>query len=149
MQLSSESMQAADAGARASIDHACSAPRAWSADDQVDHRSLALTSQEGRALIQSEEQYRSLFASVPRPMWVVDAESLKFLAVNDAAILHYGYSRKEFESMSAREVICEQPFPVAGADLMGLSQTGSGTKVLRHRKKNGTVIDVEVEGHPI
>ena len=108
----------------------------------------SLTSQEGRALIQSEEQYRSLFASVPRPMWVVDAESLKFLAVNDSAILHYGYSRKEFESMSAREVICEES-PVARADLVGLSQTGSGTKLLKHRKKNGVVIDVEVVGRPI
>jgi len=101
-------------------------------------------------LIQSEEQYRSLFASVPRPMWVVDAESLKFLAVNDAAILHYGYSRKEFESMSAREVICEDPFPVAGAHLMGLAQTGSGTKTfLKHHKKDGTVIDVEVVRRPL
>src|SRR4029077_8071124 len=50
--------------------------------------------------------------------------------------------------MSAREVICEES-PVASADLMGLSQTGSGTKLLKHRKKNGVVIDVEVVGRPI
>jgi len=97
-------------------------------------------------LLQSEEQYRLLFASIPRPMWVADAESLKFLAVNDAAILHYGYSRDEFESMSAREIICKE---TAVTDLMAPSQTGPGTQILKHRKRDGTVIEVEVVGRPI
>ena len=29
-------------------------------------------------------------------MWVYDHESLRFLAVNEAAIEHYGYSKDEF-----------------------------------------------------
>jgi two-component system cell cycle sensor histidine kinase/response regulator CckA len=97
-------------------------------------------------LLQSEEQYRLLFASVPRPMWVADADSLKFLAVNDAAILHYGYARDEFESISAREIICEE---AAVTDLMAPLRIGPGTQVLKHRKKDGTVIDVEIVGRPI
>src|SRR5437868_11704870 len=46
-----------------------------------------------------EEQYRLLFETNPSPMWVYDAATLKFLAVNDAAIQHYGYSRTEFLSL--------------------------------------------------
>ena len=42
------------------------------------------------ALRASEAQYRILFQSNPHPMWVVDVESLAFLAVNDAAVHHYG-----------------------------------------------------------
>ena len=38
----------------------------------------------------SETRYRHLFDANPLPMWVYDLETLKFLAVNDAAIEHYG-----------------------------------------------------------
>ena len=44
----------------------------------------------------SEQQYRLLFDSNPHPMWVFDVETLAFLAVNDAAVRLYGFSRDEF-----------------------------------------------------
>ncbi|MEJ7912843.1 MAG: PAS domain-containing protein, partial [Chitinophagaceae bacterium] len=44
----------------------------------------------------SEKQYRLLFKSNPLPSWIYDVETLRFLAVNDAAISAYGYSREEF-----------------------------------------------------
>ncbi len=52
----------------------------------------------------SEERYRMLFESNPHPMWVYDVESLALLAVNDAAILEYGYSRDEFLKMTIRDI---------------------------------------------
>jgi len=48
----------------------------------------------------SGKQYRILFESNPQPMWVYDLGTLSFLAVNDAAVYHYGYSRDEFLSMT-------------------------------------------------
>ena len=50
------------------------------------------------ALRDSEVRYRLLFDSNPHPMWVYDAENLAFLAVDQAAIDRYGYSREEFTS---------------------------------------------------
>ena len=44
------------------------------------------------ALRKSEAQYRLLFESNPQAMWVYDLTTLRFLAVNDAAVRHYGYS---------------------------------------------------------
>ncbi len=44
------------------------------------------------ALQQSEERYRSLFEAMPQPMWVYDTATLQLLAVNEAAVAHYGYS---------------------------------------------------------
>ena len=71
-------------------------------------------------------RYRMLFESSPLPMWVLDAESLRFISVNHAAVRLYGYSREEFLAMTAREIDPES------GDL--------GPVVARHTKKNGEVI---------
>jgi len=42
------------------------------------------------ALLTSERKYRLLFDSNPLPIWVFDRETLRFLAVNEAAVVHYG-----------------------------------------------------------
>src|SRR5438876_8540687 len=52
----------------------------------------------------SEEQYRRLFDSNPHPMYVCDTERLALLAVNEAMVRHYGYSREEFLGMTARDL---------------------------------------------
>jgi PAS domain S-box-containing protein len=77
-------------------------------------------------------------------MWVVDAESFAFLAVNDAAVRHYGYSRGEFLAMTASDVRPPEEVPRfmehAAKAPTGLTQAG----IRRHRKKDGSVMDVEV-----
>jgi len=55
-------------------------------------------------LMASEERYRSLFETLPLPMWVVDRESLRFLAVNEAAVARYGYAREELLSMTVLDI---------------------------------------------
>ena len=56
------------------------------------------------ALRAAEQQYRLLFENSPLPMWVVDRETLRYLAVNDTAVEHYGYSRDEFLSMHIGQI---------------------------------------------
>ena len=43
------------------------------------------------ALSNSERLYRLMFESNPHPMWIYDTDTLSFLFVNDAAVVHYGY----------------------------------------------------------
>ena len=43
---------------------------------------------------------RELFENNPHPMWIFDIHTLAFLAVNDAAVEKYGYSKKEFLNMT-------------------------------------------------
>ena len=61
-----------------------------------------LTAEE--ALERSEHNYRQLFESNPEPMWVYDRETLRFLAVNDAAVNKYGFTAEQFSRMSIRDV---------------------------------------------
>src|SRR5437762_6574858 len=97
-----------------------------------------------------EEIYRALFDANPFPMWAYDVETLRFLAVNDAAVRHYGYSREEFLKMSVRDV--RPPEELARFE-SALETYRDSPDILthrpRHQKKNGEVIDVEVSGGPI
>ncbi len=52
-------------------------------------------------LAQAELRYRHLFEHNPLPMWVREPGAGRFLAVNPAAIELYGYTEKEFLSMTA------------------------------------------------
>ena len=98
----------------------------------------------------SEQQYRLLFNANPHPMWVFDRETLSFLTVNDAALRHYGYSLKEFLSMTVREIRPEEDQERFMAAVKNPRHNGPSDRELwRHRKKDGTVIDVEISSQPI
>jgi len=94
------------------------------------------------ALRRSEERYRLLFDSNPHPMWVYDRETLRFLAVNDAALRKYGYSRAEFLRMTIDDIRSanDHPRPRAAAP----QRRSEPPSLWRHRTKDGTVIDVEI-----
>ena len=110
--------------------------------DVAEARSLA------ESMRQSEETHRLLFEKSPLPMWVVERETHEFLAVNDAAVRHYGYSRAEFLEMALRDVHPPEKIPDLLADLA--RDTSEGIAVTtQHRKKDGTLIDVEVIAHHI
>src|SRR4029077_19083083 len=101
-------------------------------------------------LRRSEEQYRVLFDHNPNPMWVYASSTLEFLAVNEAAIRRYGYTRDQFLGMS-REQIRVKPDAVAaeGVTIPAESVEANGAWNGKHRKKNGTLIDVSVTSHEI
>ncbi len=98
-------------------------------------------------LRRSEERYRLLFENNPRPMWVFDVETLRFLAVNDAAIVHYGYSRDEFLKMTIKEIRPSEDVPELIEAVARFSASLSRPEFWRHRKKDGSLIDVEITAH--
>jgi hypothetical protein len=101
------------------------------------------------ALRGSEEHYRLLFDANPQPMWVFDRRTFAFLAVNQAAVDHYGWSREEFLAMTAVDIRPPEEVP-ALLEVMGrLADAPLRPGVFRHRKKDGTLIDVETLGNPM
>jgi two-component system cell cycle sensor histidine kinase/response regulator CckA len=97
----------------------------------------------------SEARYRLLFESNPFPMWVYDLETLSFLAINDAAVHSYGYSREEFLNMTIKDIRPAEDIPILLDNLTkvfsGLDEAG----VWQHRKKDGTIIDAEITSYPL
>lgn len=98
------------------------------------------------ALEKQNEEYRLLFDSNPCPMYVCDEKTLAFLAVNQAAIDHYGYSREEFLTMTTLEIRPTDDVPALLEHLAAHVQH-NGSSRWTHKKKDGSIIDVDVNWH--
>ncbi|HET9785855.1 MAG TPA: PAS domain S-box protein [Pyrinomonadaceae bacterium] len=99
------------------------------------------------ALRESDERYRLLFESTPQPIFVYDEQTLKFLAVNEAAIHTYGYDREEFLSMTIDDIRSREDTPA----LLIKTPTGIDEPLIsspwRHRRKDKSIIYVEMSSH--
>jgi diguanylate cyclase (GGDEF)-like protein/PAS domain S-box-containing protein len=104
-------------------------------------RMLAAWKRDREQLHTSEQRYRLLFDESPKPMYAFDLETLKFVNVNEAALRHYGYTRQEFLALTADKIRPESEIRLMMERMYGEVQTPCAT---RHRKKDGTLIDVEV-----
>jgi PAS domain S-box-containing protein len=114
----------------------------------VDERTVELQQEVAERRL-AEERYRDLFDANPQPVWVSDRDTLEFLAVNDAASRHYGYSREEFFAMRLTDL---QPSEQGAALPEWIRAAGDGwrgTSAWHHCKKDGTPIEIEVAAHAI
>jgi two-component system cell cycle sensor histidine kinase/response regulator CckA len=99
---------------------------------------------EEEALRASEGQYRTLFEQAPFPKFLFDHKTLRFLAVNDAAVRHYGYSRDEFLEMSLEDLRPPEDVSIIEESVASVAPGTAKPGVFRHRKKDRTVIDVDI-----
>src|ERR1039457_5777813 len=102
-----------------------------------------------RGMEESEKRYRLLFESNPQPMWVFDRGTLAFLAVNHAAIARYGYTRDEFLAMTLRDIRPPEDVPEFLEHTRVSTYTPHTDGPWRHRKKDGSILFVEITAHPI
>src|SRR3989442_144916 len=100
-------------------------------------------------LKESEAEYRVLFESTPEAMWVYDRETMRFLAVNDAAVARYGWSREEFLQMTIRDIRPDTEQEKLEALLVVPTDTPTAQRGLRHRRQDGRVIEVEILANSI
>jgi PAS domain S-box-containing protein len=108
------------------------------------HTDISESRHGERALRESEKRYRRLFLSHPYPMWIYDRESLRFLAVNDAAVTFYGYTREEFERMTLDQIRPETEVEYFRAMVQSMQPGSNQMGVFTHRCKDGRVARVEM-----
>lgn len=96
--------------------------------------------------IQSKEEYISLFNHSPLPMWLFDTETLHFILVNEAACSHYSFSQEEYMSMTLKDIRPKEDILLLEEMLaLSLKTNSSLSTIVRHRKKNGEIIQVKVK----
>jgi PAS domain S-box-containing protein len=101
------------------------------------------------ALRLSEESYRLLFERHPNPMWLFDPETLRFVAVNDAAIAAYGWSREEFLAMTIVDIRPAEDVDELRRQIDDRERTYVPSRIWRHRRKDGSVIDVAITSNAV
>jgi PAS domain S-box-containing protein len=122
-------------------------------EEVIGYRGLARDITERKvfeeALRDSEERYKLLFESTPQPIWVYSEETLRFLAVNEAATRTYGYSRDQFLSMTIDDIRAKEDIPA----LIIKSAVDANEPIIsspwRHRTRDQKIIYVEMSSHPV
>lgn len=98
---------------------------------------------------ETEARYLLLFEGNSLPTWIFDLETLKFLAVNGAAVRHYGYSREEFLGMTIEDLRPKKDAPAIEDFITGDPNEIPNAAQWSHKKKDGAVIEVEVVWHEL
>jgi len=100
------------------------------------------------AVREAAARYRQLFDANPYPMWIYDPATLRFLAVNDAALGHYGYQRDEFLGMTLNDLSAPQTLPPL-AEVKRAETDPHPDDLWRHRLRDGRLIDMEIVAQTI
>ncbi len=116
----------------------------WKRNEARHFRTMHAAAEELR---KTERIYKELFENNPNPMWVYDRDTLRFLAVNNVAVSHYGYSREEFLGMTIENIRSPADVPALRECVRAVPGTIRKVGTWKHLRKNGGIIDVEITTH--
>jgi PAS domain S-box-containing protein len=88
--------------------------------------------------------YKLLFEQNPMPMWIVSTNHYHILDVNEAALVHYGYSRDEFLQLDSRQMRPAEDVDLFLKRIQANVEDGEHRGSCRHKKKDGTIIMVDI-----
>ncbi len=102
-------------------------------------------------LKESEKRYSDLFFFSPQPMFIFDPETYRFIQVNQATVKNYGYTEEEFKSMTVLDIRPPEDITTTKAIINQNQYEGDIVinRNIRHKRKNGEIIDVELYSNPI
>ncbi|HUB64502.1 MAG TPA: EAL domain-containing protein [Methylocella sp.] len=103
---------------------------------------VAMTLTDVSSLKAREESFRLLFEGNPVPMFLCDTERLAFLAVNEAAIAHYGYDRDVFLALTLLDILPQEDKDNVQRAIRNKANSGGPNHLWQHMKADGTRIDV-------
>jgi PAS domain S-box-containing protein len=102
---------------------------------------------QSREVRKTRDDYRRLFEEVPVPMFIFDSRNFRFLAVNTAATIQYGYSQPEFLQLKITDIRPQEEVPAFLAAVTQIPNRYADAGRWLHRKKNGETFYVRVFSH--
>lgn len=97
----------------------------------------------------SEQKYKLLFDSNPLPLWMVAKDDLSIIAVNDAAVALYGYSKDELLHMSVSMLRPAEGRQSQRERFSRDISDSSDIGIVQHLRKDGTTMIVQIIAHDI
>ena len=96
---------------------------------------------------ETDRRARVVFDAHPQPMWIFDVDTLAILAVNEAAVHHYGWTREEFGDMTIMDLLAPDDLaPLAAVDQVPLR--GEVARA-HHQRRDGSLVDMELVSHEL
>ena len=95
----------------------------------------------------SADDYKRLFDGIPTPMYIYDDQTFRFLAVNDAAVEQYGYTREEFLNLKITDIRPPEEIPALLKFHEALPEGHVNAGRLLHWNKAGQRFYVSVYTH--
>jgi PAS domain S-box-containing protein len=92
---------------------------------------------------------QALFDLIPLPAWIVEVATLRFLCVNEAAVVRYGFSRGEFLRMTVADIRPPAERPLFLEEFAGHSDEPSSQSPSWHQSRSGEVFQVEVSSRAL
>jgi PAS domain S-box-containing protein len=92
----------------------------------------------------SEEKYKILYESNQMPISIFEADTLKFLSVNNAFVQKYGYTREEFLNMTILDIRPTSEIEKTKQAVKAIDEGLVNAGIYTHKKKNGEIIQVEI-----
>jgi two-component system, cell cycle sensor histidine kinase and response regulator CckA len=98
---------------------------------------------------ETDRRARLVFDAHPQPMWIFDVDTLAILAVNEAAVHHYGWTREEFGDMTIMDLLAPDDLaPVASAAVDHAPLRGEVARA-HHQRRDGSLVDMEIVSHEL
>src|SRR6185437_3225904 len=108
---------------------------------------LIVLEEDARAARQTTEEYQLTFDTNPHPLWIVDTETLEFLAVNQATCAKHGYTREEFANLRLPDLVEKGAAPEVVSQVA--SSVPNPNRASRHIRKDGKEMPMDITAHHI
>lgn len=104
----------------------------------------------GEALLELQEHnYRLLFETNPNAMWIFETEALQILAINEAAVSQYGYSRDEFLKLTLKDLFPPEDLSDLMKSVSSAPSPAYFSGQYRYVTKDGSLLFIEAYSAPI
>lgn len=97
------------------------------------------------SLRNSEMAYLRIFKESPHPMWIYNQKDFRFIEVNDAAIVTYGYSREEFKHMTILDLYAAEDIEKLIRHQHTHTNGHKVSGIWRHLKKDRSLLYADVQ----
>ncbi|MEP6687731.1 MAG: response regulator [Gemmatimonadales bacterium] len=98
---------------------------------------------------ETDRRARVVFDAHPQPMWIFDVDTLAILAVNDATVHHYGWTREEFMEMTIMDLLAPDDSTPLSASPADRASLRGEVALTHHQRRDGTLVDMEIVSHEL
>jgi PAS domain S-box-containing protein len=97
---------------------------------------------------ETDRRARVIFDAHPQPMWIFDVDTLAILAVNQAAVHHYGWTHEEFGDMTIMDLLAPEDLTPLASAVDHAPLRGEVARA-HHQRRDGSLVDMELVSHEL